>query len=141
MARKISNVIINVPSEGEVAASVALISSRFRVLPTVRNGTVKFDIRAKLTGYIIELNKNESVALLGKEAAEVIKNDLLNTYRYGLKAKCDPYFLRHALYRDYPRIYRKLIAEEPFFLKEDSLGKVEVKVELTNTGKYKGRTD
>ncbi|GIO13767.1 spore germination protein KC [Cohnella xylanilytica] len=138
--RKLVRTHVNVPNRGKPAATVVLIKPRYSVNPVVQGKDVKFDVQVKVQGYLDELLQDAAISRIEKETAAVVESELRATYGFGVDKGCDVLKLGEVLYRNDPRLFRELHRDGAFFLKRSSLRDIEVKVRLTNTGKYKGRT-
>ncbi|MBB6672475.1 Ger(x)C family spore germination protein [Cohnella nanjingensis] len=139
--RKLERTPVRLPESGAPVAVLMLIKPRLTIRPIPSDGDVRFDLSVKVQGYVSEMIKDASIAELERQASIVIRDEIKETYAKALGLKCDPFNLREAVYRKEPRLYRTLSARNPFFIRLDSIRRIDVRVHLTSTGKYKGFTD
>ncbi|MBB6636952.1 Ger(x)C family spore germination protein [Cohnella thailandensis] len=130
-----------VPQDGKKAAVVSLGHPRYSVKPILEKGSVRYDLKVRVQGLLYELLEEAGMESLEKLTEEVIREEIRTTYLKSQKAKCDPFRLKEALYRANPRHFWALTDKERFFLKPDSIRKIDVRVSIRSTGKYKGRTE
>ncbi|MCC3375346.1 Ger(x)C family spore germination protein [Cohnella sp. REN36] len=138
---KLQRTPVRLPMSGPPTSVVVLSNPRMTIRPVSAGGDVRFDLSVKVHGYVNELIKNNSMTTLERQAGEVIRGEILETYEKAYKLRCDPFNLRETLYRRQPRLFRKLYKGDPFFLRPDAIRDIKVRVHLSSTGKYKGFTD
>lgn len=131
--------MINVPSVGKPIAAMVLIKPKYKVKSGVENGEVWFDIQLKLTATLDELIENTSIRSLEEQAEKVVQEEIRSSFKKGLDKNVDVLRLVETLYRAKPKQFHELRSKQSRILKQDSLRRVYVKVNLINTGKYKGR--
>lgn len=120
------------------AAILNFSSPKMVIQPVIGHGDIRYNIEVKANGYVMELLEDVTMDQLKVRADEIIRKEITTTYRKAIKIKCDPFRLREALYRSAPMEFNRLSTIGEFILSEDSLGKVKIDVQLSNTGKYKG---
>jgi spore germination protein KC len=123
--------------DNKPAALLVLRGPKVKIKPNIQGGHVTFDIEIKTKGTISELYVNLSEAELHEEAEKTIKEKIRKTYKEGLDIKADVYRLSETLYRHDPKEWKRLGFDRNFPLTEDSLGKIDVKVKLTDSQKSK----
>ncbi|CCQ96395.1 putative spore germination protein [[Clostridium] ultunense Esp] len=97
-----------------------------------------FDVEIRLKATLLQLSRPLSTDRLEKMAEELVKKEVQETYRNAVAKKVDPYGLLHHLYHQDPKRWRKILSSRSFFpLKNDSLRRITVKVEILSTGKVK----
>jgi len=137
--RQLRRSLLQIPSEGPTVASLILINPHYDVKSDVKDGKAVFDIRVKLDATLDELLKNVSIRYMEEEAEKHVRDEIMESFRNGLKKQVDVLKLEETLYRNHPRKWHALRDKQPFFLDEDSIRSITVKIHLRNTGKYKGR--
>ncbi|QJC52103.1 Ger(x)C family spore germination protein [Paenibacillus albicereus] len=120
------------------SAVVMLGHPKFAIKTRFEQGKPRFDVSIRTTGFIAEQIQPASIQQLQKEAALAVVKEVQNTYRLAAAEKTDCYRLQLELYRKHPRPFRQLAEAGSFFLDEDSLASVKVKVYIRTTGKFKG---
>lgn len=134
----LKGVSLQVKVNDSPAAVIMFSKPKMRIKSVVEKGDIRFKLKVEATGYVIELMQDVTMEQLNKSAVEAIQKEIITTYRKAIKLKCDPFQLRQSLYRSSPSEFNKLSATNAFFLTDDSLGEINVKVNLISTGKYKG---
>ncbi|MFF2885762.1 Ger(x)C family spore germination protein [Paenibacillus sp. NPDC057967] len=129
---------IEVDRDGEAVATIMFEHPKMRIRPYMEDGEPKFDIRVDTDGYVMEMVQDTDLKKLTHYAEEDIREEIELTYRNGLSMKCDPFELGQLLYRTKPKEFGRITAGKPNFLKNDSIKKIDVRVHLMTTGKYKG---
>jgi hypothetical protein len=100
---------------------------------------VRFKIRVKTRGFVMELMQEASIAEMEAMAAKAIASEVEETFRRAVRKRCDPFGLLEELYRSKPDKFHEETTGSGYALSERSLAGVEVKVNLMNTGKYQGK--
>ncbi|MBA2941067.1 Ger(x)C family spore germination protein [Paenibacillus sp. CGMCC 1.16610] len=139
LQEKLSRSPINIPDTKKPVAAIVIIEPKSRILPSIRNDKVYYTIKLKVNAYVDEMVEDISPEDMRKLAENVIEDQLRKTYEIGLSKKIDVLQLGERLYRNYPEKWHELNQRNDFNLDADSLDKVEVKVKLQHTGKYKAR--
>ncbi|MGN7356360.1 Ger(x)C family spore germination protein [Paenibacillus sp. SAF-054] len=139
--RKLQRSPINIPdaNAGRPVASLILVKPHLYIKPVIDNGQARYVIRVSINAYIDELIKNNSSDTLEKMAGVVVKNEILMSYKKGLKQHADVFMLEEKLYRKYPKKWRELHRLKPFTLDEQSIKSIDVRVKIDSSGKYKQR--
>ncbi|MFD0590116.1 Ger(x)C family spore germination protein [Paenibacillus sp. GCM10027627] len=106
--------------------------------PVAAGDSVKFNIYVEAKAIVMDMVQKTSIKQMSDCAEDDIRKEIIATFRKALKAECDPFRLGEALYRWNPRLFKKEADGKPYFLTEDHLGKIEIEVVITTTGKYKG---
>lgn len=140
LQQKLERSPINVPDNSDPAVALVLTKPRFKVT-TVFDGEVKYNIRVKLKAYLDEMTRDITEQEIEDQAAQVIKEQIMSTYKKGLRIKADIFKLEEALYRNHPKEWREYHTRGEFLLTPESINEIDVKVSLLHTGKYKGRVD
>ncbi|MGN7380808.1 Ger(x)C family spore germination protein [Paenibacillus sp. SAFN-117] len=120
--------------EGKSQAVLSMNKPEIDIKPHVDKQGPVYSIHVKITGDIIELTRAMPESKLVEEAQRHIEGEIMTTYRNGLEKKADLFSLQHVLYRKHYGRWRKLQADRPFQLKEDSIQAIEVEVKLKHSG-------
>ncbi|WP_239616703.1 Ger(x)C family spore germination protein [Cohnella mopanensis] len=137
--KQLKRSLINVPAEGPTIASIVLINPKYKVDFVIKNGEVLFDIHLKLDATLDEMEEDSSIRKLEQLAETVVKDEIMSCFRLGIDRKIDVLRLEEALYRNRPKQWHALHKDKKYILNHDSLKSINVKVNLINSGKYKGR--
>lgn len=140
LQQKLERSPINVPNDSNPAVALVLTKPRFKVT-TVFDGEVKYNIKVKLKAYLDEMTRDITEQEIEDQAAQVIREQIMTTYKKGLRIKADIFKLDEVLYRNHPKVWREHHVRGAFLLKPESINEIDVKVSLLHTGKYKGRVD
>ncbi|UNK20978.1 Ger(x)C family spore germination protein [Paenibacillus sp. N3/727] len=128
---------INVKKDGVHAAFVYLEDPKIRRSLKMVHGVPRYQVhiesRANVTEALTEITETE----IEKLAAEVIKQEILDTYNNGLKIKSDVYSLEHLLFKQKTGIWKQLQQSSDDLLDENSLDFVTVKVNIEFVGMMK----
>lgn len=130
---------INIPDSKNPVAGLILMKPHFVVEPKLEQGKVHFNIRIGLKSYVNLLIKELPESTLENMASELVKNEVIDSFKKGIALKCDVLMLEDKLYRKYPDKWRELSKQSDFILTEDMLKNVDVTVTMVNSGKYKQR--
>ncbi|MHA6482569.1 Ger(x)C family spore germination protein [Paenibacillus sp. strain BS8-2] len=125
--------------EKHSATAMLMFSNPKLNIKIVDGDDVRFKLQIKVRGFVMELMKEESIAKMEEMAEHQIAEEVMDTFRKGIKKSMDPYGMLEELYRSNPAKYYEEIAGSRFVLSESSLAEVDVKVKLVNTGKYQGK--
>lgn len=132
---------LTVPSLENPTATLILRRPNVKIKPVFEGDQLRYQVKVRISGYIDELRKNSTEPELEEQAAKLIKEQIMETYKYGLGIKADVLQLNEKLYRKYPRKWNELRQTKGFFLTEDSLQSIDVKVNIKHSGKYKERVE
>lgn len=124
--------------DGEIYGALSVGLPKIKIKPIVQGNHVAFDIKAKyltaLYEYLVPISYDEMVAM-----SEVkLREQILQTYRHGLKRGIDIFGLEEELYRQHPKLWRKLSNDgSRLIIDEDSIRKLDIHLTIPYTGKYK----
>ena len=141
LQRKLERSPINIPNNKNPKAAVVMLHPKSKIEPVLQDGKPLFNITIKIESYLDELVSNISEKALEDQAAKVIKNEIRYTFNKGIEKQLDVLKLDEVLYRSYPQKWHELHRDGEFIYDEQSLNRIDVKVKLLHTGKYKGRVD
>ncbi|MCM3782587.1 Ger(x)C family spore germination protein [Neobacillus mesonae] len=131
--------MIRLPEKDNAVAVLMLYHPQFHVKPIVQGDGAVFDLVINVDGELTELLENRPLQEIEQMGRAAVKDEILYTFNKGLEKKCDPFKLSQALYRTNPALFHKLKKSENFIITKDSIRNIHVKLNLTGTGKYKGR--
>ncbi|MBJ6360322.1 Ger(x)C family spore germination protein [Paenibacillus sp. GCM10012307] len=132
--------IINIPDNNNPAATLVIVKPRHKIKPVVENNRVRYVIHVKAKGYVDEMIQDLSIQEMERQAAQVLKQQIMATYEQGLARQIDVLNLNYKLYTSKPKEWKRLEKIGRLKLEKDTIQDIQVKVKLTHTGKYKGRT-
>ncbi|RAV21183.1 Ger(x)C family spore germination protein [Paenibacillus contaminans] len=139
LQKKLQRSPINIPDDDSPDAAIVLIKPKPSIHHEVRNGKAYFHVKLSIQAFVDELIRNRSKKEIEAGAAKVIEDQIRKTYEKGLQIKADVLGLGSCLYRDNPKMWHEMQDEGDFALDKDSLDRIEVKVKLQHSGKYKMR--
>ena len=126
-----------VMSRGKTIASISLETPKIRITPLKQDGKVRFKLRTKLTGNVIELFEQLPKSELERLAEDTIAEQIGKTYANGLEIDADLLQLEQSLYRWHNREWKRRKRESEGRLQPDSLADVVVQVSIRHSGKLK----
>ncbi|MDF2717654.1 MAG: hypothetical protein K0R28_4579 [Paenibacillus sp.] len=141
LQKKLERSPIHIPDNNAPDAAIVLIKPKPRIQPVVRDGKVTFNISLHIKAYVDELIRNIPKTEIEEMTGKAIREQIRSTYKKGLEIKVDVLQLGECLYRKYPKVWHNMHTNGDFILNESSLDRIDVKVRLLHTGKYKGRID
>jgi len=130
---------INIPSGPESSAVVNLHSPHYRVQPIVRDGEVRFAMTLKFNGHISAMWGNLPDAEVERVVTAAVAEEIRATFERGVDKGIDVFRLSQQLYRDDPATFKRFIASRPFPLTKESLARVDVRIHIMHSGKFKGK--
>jgi Ger(x)C family germination protein len=139
LQKKLQRSPINIPNNDSPDAAVVLIKPKPNIRHEVRNGKVYFHIKLSIQAIVDELVRNRSKKEIEAGAAEVIESQIRKTYEKGLQINADVLGLGSCLYRDNPKMWHEMQRDGTIGLTKESLDRIDVKVKVQHSGKYKLR--
>ncbi|MBD2868232.1 Ger(x)C family spore germination protein [Paenibacillus arenilitoris] len=133
-------VFVNIPDNENPAGALVLSKPRHRIQPLIEQDKVRFNVSIKVRAAVEEMTENVSIKEMEEQAAQAVRAEIESSYRKGLATQTDLLNLFGEIYRNDPEAWHRLNEGNRLVLKEDTLNKIEVKVKINQTGKYKGRT-
>ena len=122
--------------KGKPVASVSIANPTSKKNIQLHNGTPHYSVEVKAKGSINEMLKTKTKQELEKMLADKIKNQILHSFKIGLKKGADVLQLEDTLYQKDPSLWHQLAKEKKLKPNEQSLD-VKVKVSLSSTGRLK----
>ncbi|MEW9701439.1 Ger(x)C family spore germination protein [Paenibacillus sp. SI8] len=141
LQEKLQRSPIHIPDTRAPVAAIVMLKPKSRILPIIRDGQVYYNITLHINSYLDELVSDITKEDMEKQAAQVIEDQIRSTFEIGLGKHIDVLQLCERLYRKYPQKWHELHGRDDFILNAESLDRVDVKVNLRHTGKYKGRAN
>lgn len=124
--------------DGKTTAVLRLENPSYTIVPRRLGEQVKFDVVVKMAATLIELHVPATSQQIIERAQKLVAEEIRSTYLAGLKSNTDLLLLSQHLYRKDPKLYNKLTNEgKKLLLSPDSLGQVNVDLNLEYLGKYK----
>ncbi|MDR6550642.1 Ger(x)C family spore germination protein [Paenibacillus qinlingensis] len=137
--KKSNRVFVQIPDNKKPEGSLVLSKPHPKIETLIDQDKARFNLTIKVRAVVEEMTKNVSVKMMEEQAAQVVREEILSTYRKGLSTQTDLLNLFGEIYRNKPQAWHRLHDGGHLVLKEDSINKIDVKVKITQTGKYKGR--
>ncbi|TLS37134.1 Ger(x)C family spore germination protein [Pseudalkalibacillus caeni] len=123
-------------SDGSPVASIVFEKPKLKIVPEVKDGNVRFNLKVEMKGTVSELFQEKSEKTLNQLASKAIKKEIKHTYQAALDKNVDIYKITEQLYRTNPKEWKKVTLDGNINpLKSDSLNKIEVKAKINTTGK------
>lgn len=97
-------------------------------------GEPVFSMKVETSGFLSEYLKQLPERKLNEMASSIIRKQIHDTFREGIRIHTDVYNLESKLYRDNPQLWKKLQKSGGFKLTEKSLDTIDVKATLQNSG-------
>lgn len=116
-----------------------LIKPTYKVKTDIRDGQPLFDLFLKLDATVDQLNENIDIEQLQRMGEEVVRDEIMRSFRNGIAKRVDVLKLEETFYRDRPKQWHELRKNNKPMLSQESIRKIVVKINIRNTGKYKGR--
>ncbi|SEG43512.1 Ger(x)C family spore germination protein [Paenibacillus sp. UNC499MF] len=135
---KLERTPLDAPKEHPLAALI-LEDPSYTVSAHIADEKIRFNISLKIDAFIDEFRKPASDKDIETAAETEIQNEIRMSFRKGLDKKVDVLKLSETLYRKYPDMWKTYFKGKEFPLDPDSVGKIDVKVNITHAGKYKER--
>jgi spore germination protein KC len=137
--KKTRRIIVTIPHNKNPKATLVLIKPLHKIEPLIEQDEVRFNLYIEAHAHVEEMTENMSIQTMKEQAVKAVQDEILASYQKGLSTQTDLLNLFGEVYRNYPQAWRRLNDEGKLVLKEDTLNKIDVKVEIMHTGKYKGR--
>jgi spore germination protein KC len=106
----------------------------------VQSGTIVLDLDVRVSGKISELHEEIGLDAMRKLAEEKVRAQIEHTFQYASRKKVDVYRSEHDLYHDDFRAWSALSRNGDRKDIPIKLGKVNVRVKVTQSGMYKATT-
>ncbi|MZQ86244.1 Ger(x)C family spore germination protein [Paenibacillus sp. 5J-6] len=137
--KKTNRIFINIPDNKKPSGSLVLTKPHHKILPLIKHDEARFDLYVEARATVTEMTENASKKMMEDQAEQVVRDEIISTYRKGLSKQADLLNLFKEVYRNDPKAWHRLNDGGHLVLKEDTLNNIEVRVQLIQSGKYKGR--
>lgn len=117
-----------------VKALMVMNKIKSSIRPKLNHGKPVFDIKVSMQATLPELSTSFHKTTLELQAAEEIRNQIMETYLKGLDMDIDVYGLSGLLYRNIPDAWHKLSTNEKIPLDSSSIDQINIKVNLISGG-------
>jgi hypothetical protein len=124
-------------SGGKPIASVIAYSPKINIHFEQRSGQFTFTAKVHVDIILNSILETMSEGEIERKTSEVIEREIRETFRAGIERQSDIFSLGNVVYKKKPSIYNQYWKNEKLPVKNISLKKVDVKVKLKNSGKYK----
>lgn len=128
-----------IKGEKKIAATMVMNKIKSSIRPRIVNGKPVFDIRVSMQATLPQLSASFHKQKLERQAAQEVKNQIMDTYVKGLEKDIDAYGLSAKLYRSMPKEWQELSNKGQLKLDRGSIGIITVKVNLISGGISKMR--
>lgn len=137
--KKTKRVHVKIPDNKKPAGTLVLTKPQHKIQPLIEQDKARFNLYVEADAAVEEMTENVSVKTMEAQAAQVVRTEILSTFRKGLSTQTDLLSLYGEIYRNDPKAWHRLNDGEHLLLKEDTINMIDVKVKILHTGKYKGR--
>lgn len=138
MQRQMKQSGLQVPDNGEPEAYLILTNPKIKISTIVKgDDDVRFNIRVKLKGQIVELLENLTMEEVTEDAKKAVEKQIRKTYLNAVAKNIDVYKLSEVLYRRNPKLFNRLVRDGVFPLAPDSLESIDVNIQMKHSGRYK----
>ena len=121
-------------------AQLTMDSSKHVSKAKVQEGTIVLDLEIQTSGRIAELYEEMELEKIRKLAEEKVRAEITQTFEYARRKKVDVYRGEYILYHDRFRAWSELTGNGNRREIPIKLGKVNVRVKVTQSGMYKAET-
>lgn len=133
---------INIERDGIVYGEVIVNLKKLKIKPIIKDSDVSFHIDAKYQGanyeYLVPISAQE----MGQIGADIIKSQIMHSYKEGLKIGVDIYELEEVLFRKNPALWKKLTNNgDHLLINERSIAKLDIQLNIPYNGKNKRIVD
>ncbi|RAV08042.1 Ger(x)C family spore germination protein [Paenibacillus contaminans] len=130
---------ISVQHDGKTAATIKMTKPKSSIRIMKENGKVRFGIKVIVKGILTHKFTDISVEELRRGAEKQIAEEIRRTFEEGLRVDADLLQLNEKLHRFHHKLWKAAHpgGPESAALTADSLGPIDVVVDITQTGKYK----
>ena|GEM_PF-385623 len=126
---------VYIKQDGRTEAVLVFRRPKFRIAWQDDGGRIRFDLKLSLRAVISEHSAGMTLDTIIRRAEETIRDEIRLTYNEGIKRQADVFNLLDPVYRNDPKLFRRLTAGGRFPLDESSLRNIDVRVTIASTGK------
>ncbi|WP_338551422.1 Ger(x)C family spore germination protein [Paenibacillus sp. KS-LC4] len=120
-------------------ANLIIVKPHYRIQHVRNNKQLQFKVELKAKAFVEEMIKEATVKEMEALAAKAIRDEIMATYEKGVATQTDLLNLFAVLYRSDAKLWHQLNNSKQLLLNNNTLGQIDVKITISNTGKYKGR--
>ncbi|WP_171056464.1 Ger(x)C family spore germination protein [Paenibacillus sinopodophylli] len=132
------SVPLTLKKHGKIYAQLIVLRPKIKITPIVQEEEVRFRIKVSYVSGLYEYLADISYAEMSRIAEDTIREQIMNTYKEGLKLGVDPFELGHHLRLKHPKLWKKLSDNgKELVIHADSIESLDVKVNIINNGKFK----
>lgn len=135
MTEKTIRTPLIISANRQPAAVLICEDPKVKIIPDVRDNKARFKIRVSVKSSVIEMRQEVSDTFLREQAAKVIQNEIMDTFKAGVKKQADVFQLSHALYHKNPDMWHKLVKNGKLPLTAESIETIDVKMKIVGSGK------
>jgi germination protein, Ger(x)C family len=128
---------IVIRKNGKSVATVRLQRPDVVIRPKKTKGPVRFDISIRVKGYIRELMEDNPSSFIRKESEKEIERQIRGAFEKSLRSGVDLLRLGYVLFREDYQRWKQMPKSQAFPFQANALAKVEVNVDLADSGKMK----
>lgn len=123
-----------VEKNGEVAAVLSLENPKIKWSISFVDGLPKYRLHVGMNGNVTEVLGDISWDEIVNAASEKVKEEIIGTYRAGIRRQIDIYNLNYLLFKRHTKRWSQYKSEERPILNERSLDQVYVRIHLNHAG-------
>lgn len=139
LERKTERTPLAIKHQKEVEAMMVMNKIKPSIHPRISRGKPVFDIKVSMQATLPQLSTRLHKKKLELEAIKEIRGQIMKTYQKGLEMDADVYGLSGVLHRSMPKEWKKWSHNNQLPLDSESIGQIEVKVNLISGGISKMR--
>jgi Ger(x)C family germination protein len=124
-------------SDGKPLASVIAYSPKIDIDFEQSSGQFAFTATVHIDIILNSILETMSEEEIERKTSEEIEREILETFRAGIERQSDVFSLGNVVYKKKPSVYHQYWDSETLPIRSSSLKKIDVKVNLKNSGKYK----
>src|SRR5690606_19195749 len=127
-----------VKDEKQAYGGLIIHKAKVKKKAVLINGEVKFNIEASYRGSLDEYLEEIDYDDMNKLAREQIKQEIMETYQFGVEEQLDLFNLMHSFRMKNPSSWKKMTKNgREFILTKNSINEIKVKLVVATNGKYK----
>lgn len=131
--------VLLIGNREDPTANLIIVKPHYRIQHVSNNKQLQFKVELKAKAFVEGMIKEATVKEMEALAAKAIRDEIMATYEKGLATQTDLLNLFGELYRSDAKLWHQLNNSKQLLLNQKTLGQIDVKIMISNTGKYKGR--
>lgn len=141
MHKEMKRAPLNVARDGVEYSHLNLSDPKIKVKAVIQGDDVLFHISTSYSGAMFEYNEPLPYHEMTQIAEDLVKKQIMNVYKEGLKHEIDIYNLGDVLRHDNLKLWKRLSDNgKKLIIHNKSIEKLEVKISIPYNGKYKRQT-